>query len=57
MVVPHGVLFGPGICARIKEELLREFNLHTIVRLPNSLTRLNLRNDSGHPPHDRRIWP
>src|SRR5258707_5398913 len=26
MVVPNGVLFGDGICARIKDELLREFN-------------------------------
>ncbi len=34
VVVPDGTLFGDGICARIKEELLREFNLHTIVRLP-----------------------
>lgn len=33
VVVPNGVLFGDGICARIKEELLKEFNLHTIVRL------------------------
>jgi type I restriction enzyme M protein len=30
-------LFGDGICARIKEELLKEFNLHTIVRLPNGV--------------------
>jgi type I restriction enzyme M protein len=37
MVVPNGVLFGDGICARIKEELLRQFNLHTIVRLPNGV--------------------
>jgi type I restriction enzyme M protein len=37
MVVPDGVLFGDGICARIKEELLKEFNLHTIVRLPNGV--------------------
>ena len=37
MVVPNGVLFGDGICARIKEELLKEFNLHTIVRLPNGV--------------------
>jgi type I restriction enzyme M protein len=37
MVVPNGVLFGDGICARIKEDLLREFNLHTIVRLPNGV--------------------
>lgn len=33
VVVPNGVLFGEGISARIKEELLKEFNLHTIVRL------------------------
>src|SRR5271157_5474294 len=37
MVVPNGVLFGDGVCARIKEELLRDFNLHTIVRLPNGV--------------------
>ena len=37
MVVPNGVLFGDGISARIKEELLKEFNLHTIVRLPNGV--------------------
>lgn len=34
MVVPNGTLFGDGVCARIKEELLKDFNLHTIVRLP-----------------------
>ena len=37
MVVPNGTLFGDGVCARIKEELLEEFNLHTIVRLPNGV--------------------
>ena len=37
MVVPNGVLFGDGICARIKEELLKEFNLHTSVRLPDGV--------------------
>ena len=37
MVVPNGVLFGDGVCARIKKELLKEFNLHTIVRLPNGV--------------------
>jgi len=31
------MLFGDGICARIKEELLTNFNLHTIVRLPNGV--------------------
>lgn len=34
VVVPNGTLFGDGVCARIKEELLKEYNLHTIVRLP-----------------------
>jgi type I restriction enzyme M protein len=37
MVVPNGTLFGDGVCARIKEQLLKEFNLHTIVRLPNGV--------------------
>jgi len=37
VVVPNGALFGDGVCARIKEELLKNFNLHTIVRLPNGV--------------------
>lgn len=37
VVVPNGVLFGDGIAGRIKQELLTEFNLHTIVRLPNGV--------------------
>lgn len=37
VVVPNGTLFGDNVCARIKEELLKEFNLHTIVRLPNGV--------------------
>jgi type I restriction enzyme M protein len=37
VVVPNGTLFGDGVCARIKEELLKEFTLHTIVRLPNGV--------------------
>ncbi len=37
VVVPNGMLFGDGVSARIKEELLRDFNLHTIVRLPNGV--------------------
>jgi type I restriction enzyme M protein len=37
VVVPNGTLFGDGVCARIKEQLLKEFNLHTIVRLPNGV--------------------
>lgn len=37
IVVPNGTLFGDGVAARIKEELLKEYNLHTIVRLPNGV--------------------
>ena len=37
VVVPNGFLSGDGIAARIKDELLTEFNLHTIVRLPNGV--------------------
>lgn len=36
-IVPNGTLFGDGVCARIKEELVKSFNLHTIVRLPNGV--------------------
>lgn len=37
VVVPNGTLFADGVAARIKEELITEFNLHTIVRLPNGV--------------------
>jgi len=37
VVVPNGTLFGDGVSARIKEELLKDFNLHTIVRLTNGV--------------------
>ena len=37
VVVPNGTLFADGVAARIKEELLKSFNLHTIVRLPNGV--------------------
>lgn len=37
VVLPDGTLFGEGIKTRIKEQLLTEFNLHTIVRLPNGV--------------------
>ena len=37
VVVPNGTLFGDGVAARIKEELLDTFNLHTVVRLPNGV--------------------
>jgi len=37
MVLPDGTLFGEGVKTRIKEELLKTCNLHTIVRLPNGV--------------------
>jgi type I restriction enzyme M protein len=37
VVVPNGTLYGDGVCARIKDELLKEFNLHTVVRLPSGV--------------------
>lgn len=37
IVLPDGTLFGEGIKTRVKEKLLRECNLHTIVRLPNGV--------------------
>jgi len=35
MVLPNGFLFGNGVAAAVKKQLLTRFNLHTIVRLPN----------------------
>lgn len=37
IVLPDGTLFGEGVKTRLKEHLLEECNLHTIVRLPNSV--------------------
>ncbi len=37
LVLPDGTLFGTGVKSRIKEELLKECNLHTIVRLPKGV--------------------
>jgi len=37
MVVPDGTLFSTGVGARIKKELIENFNLHTIVRLPRGV--------------------
>jgi type I restriction enzyme M protein len=37
LVLPDGFLFGESIKTRIKEKLLQDCNLHTIVRLPNSV--------------------
>jgi type I restriction enzyme M protein len=37
VVLPDGTLSGEGIATRLKEHLMEECNLHTIVRLPNSV--------------------
>jgi len=37
IVLPDGFLFGEGVKTAIKEKLLEEFNLHTIVRMPNGV--------------------
>lgn len=37
IVLPDGTLFGEGVKTRIKERLLSECNLHTIVRLPKAV--------------------
>ena len=61
VVVPNGTLFEDGVCARIKEELLTNFNLHTIVRLPKgvfapytSIPTNLLFFDRAHP--TKEIW-
>jgi type I restriction enzyme M protein len=37
LVLPDGTLFGEGVKTRIKQKLLEDCNLHTIVRLPNGV--------------------
>ncbi|HEY8816849.1 MAG TPA: class I SAM-dependent DNA methyltransferase [Candidatus Dormibacteraeota bacterium] len=34
IIAPNGLLFGEGVGTRVKEQLLTECNLHTVVRLP-----------------------
>ncbi len=62
IVLPDGLLFGAdNTKVAIKEKLIKEFNLHTIIRLPNSIfapytsiaTNL-LFFDNTHPTED--IW-
>jgi type I restriction enzyme M protein len=36
VVLPDGTLFGEGVKTRVKQQLLDECNLHTVVRLPPS---------------------
>lgn len=37
VVLPDGFLFGEGAKSKLKEKLLEECNLHTIIRLPNGV--------------------
>jgi type I restriction enzyme M protein len=37
IVLPNGTLFGDGVKERLKQKLLEECNLHTIVRLPRTV--------------------
>src|SRR5262249_5140267 len=37
VVLPDGTLCGEGVKTRIKEQLLTESDVHTIVRLPNAV--------------------
>ncbi len=37
IVLPDGSLTGEGVKQRVREKLLKECNLHTIIRLPNSV--------------------
>ena len=37
IVLPDGSLTGDGVKQRIREEFLKQCNVHTIVRLPNSV--------------------
>jgi len=37
IILPNGPLFGKGKATKIKQRLLEKFNLHTIIRLPESI--------------------
>jgi len=37
VVVPNGILSADGVAARIKQDLVEGFDLHTVVRLPNGV--------------------
>ena len=37
VVLPDGFLFGEGVKTSIKKRLMDDFNLHTIIRLPNGV--------------------
>ena len=37
VIIPDGFLFGDGVKKDLKETILRNFNLHTVIRLPKSV--------------------
>ena len=37
IILPNGPMFAGGVTAKIKQKLLDEFNLHTIIRLPETV--------------------
>jgi type I restriction enzyme M protein len=37
VVLPNGFLFGTGVAATVKKQLLQRFRLHTVVRLPEGV--------------------
>ena len=37
VILPNGPLFAGGVAGKIKEKILAEFNLHTIIRLPETV--------------------
>ncbi len=37
IVLPDGFMYGEGVKTRIKQKLINECNLHTIIKLPNSV--------------------
>jgi type I restriction enzyme M protein len=70
VVLPDGFLFGDGIKNKLKEMLLRDCNLHTIIRLPKGVfspyttiktnllffTKGQRRDDGGEHFHTDAIW-
>lgn len=37
VIVPNGTLYESGVPQRLREDLLRDYNLHTVVRLPKGV--------------------
>ena len=67
IVLPNGFLFGGGVAAEVKRQLLNRFNLHTIVRLPNgvfapytgiptNLVFFEACDPGGEEPCTREVW-